>query len=66
MSRLPELPDKYVRDGRTVLVKKEVADICRVSVRTVERWIENGNLPAIKLSEGTVRIPVSAFPKRDG
>lgn len=60
--QLPTLPDKYAH--REILLKEEAADICRVSVRTIERRIEDGTIPAIYLSERTIRIPASAFPKK--
>lgn len=45
---------------------KEVASQLRVSVRTVQRWIQEGKLRAIELPSGKygksgVRIPVSAL-----
>ncbi len=38
------------------LTVDEVATMHRVSRRTVERWIKNGDLPAAKLPGGLVRI----------
>lgn len=45
---------------------KEVASRLRVSVRTVQRWIQEGRLHAVELPSGKygkpgVRIPVSAL-----
>lgn len=35
----------------------EVAELCRVDVSTVLRWIRSGRLPAIRLPSGRIRIP---------
>lgn len=40
----------------TALTKDEVAEMHRVTRRTVERWIHSGDLPAFKLPGGSVRI----------
>ena len=44
------------------LTRKEVAEYFRVSERTIDRWIESGNLKAYKFGKGkaaTLRIPKS-------
>ena len=35
---------------------QELADLCRVSVATVRRWIASGQLQAIRLPGGVYRI----------
>lgn len=40
---------------------KEVAERLRVSHDTVSRLVDRGELPAIRVSERIVRIPVPAF-----
>jgi excisionase family DNA binding protein len=40
---------------------KEAAERLEVSHDTVSRLVERGELPAIRVSERIVRIPVSAF-----
>lgn len=36
---------------------EEVAEVCRVHVATVRRWIVNGQVWAIRLPGGNYRIP---------
>ena len=38
-----------------LLTRREVAGICKVSLRTVTRWLQKGNLPAVRLGRN-VRI----------
>ncbi len=40
------------------LTKREVADLNRVSVRTIEGWMKRGYLPYFKIG-GVVRFPVA-------
>jgi excisionase family DNA binding protein len=40
---------------------KEAADLLKVSHDTVSRLVERGDLPALRVSERIVRIPVPAF-----
>jgi excisionase family DNA binding protein len=35
----------------------EVADLARVSSRTVLNWIKNGQLAAVRISDRTIRVP---------
>jgi excisionase family DNA binding protein len=59
----PQLPEEYAH--RSVLLKEEVAKIYRVSVRTIERRIEEGTIPVIKLGDrGVTRIPAEYFRKK--
>jgi excisionase family DNA binding protein len=44
------------RSSHDTLTIDEVAEMHRVSRRTVERWISHGDLPAQKLPGGLVRI----------
>jgi excisionase family DNA binding protein len=46
-----------------LLTPKEVADRLRVSHDTVSRMIKRGELPAIRLSQRIVRIPVPAVER---
>ncbi len=48
------------RSNHDTLTIGEVAEMHRVSRRTVERWIANGDLPALKLPGGLVRITQEA------
>lgn len=43
----------------TLLTTDEVAERCGVSARTVRRWIDRGELPAIRLTERLVRVEPS-------
>ena len=45
-----------VEHDHDLLTKQETADWLRVSVRTLERYIEAGSLPVVRLPGGTVRI----------
>jgi excisionase family DNA binding protein len=45
------------------LTPSEVAEDLRVSTTTVMRWIHDGRLPAIRVSERVYRIPVPAFDR---
>lgn len=45
------------------LTRKEVAEYLRVHERTVDRWIENGNLKGYKL--GTGRTALLRIPKSE-
>ena len=44
------------------LNKREAAAESRVSVRTIERWVQNGDLPAYRVGHG-VRIKASDLDK---
>ena len=39
------------QDASEILDKKQVADLLRVSERTVERWVAEGRIPYIKLPQ---------------
>lgn len=41
------------------LTPEELAEICRVHVSTVRRWINTGRLQAIRLPGGMYRIPTA-------
>ncbi|HLA16469.1 MAG TPA: helix-turn-helix domain-containing protein [Candidatus Limnocylindrales bacterium] len=45
------------------LTPAEVADRLRVSTTTVLRWIHEGRLPAIRVSDRVVRVPVGSFER---
>lgn len=42
------------------LIVDEVAAIMRCSARTVRRWIDDGDLPVVRI-RGTTRIPLAAL-----
>jgi excisionase family DNA binding protein len=44
----------------TLLTPRQVAERLAVSARTVYLWIEQGRLPAVRLSERITRVPVEA------
>lgn len=46
------------------LTPSQVADIYKVSERTVYRWIDTGELRHVRVG-GTVRIPRSALAERE-
>lgn len=39
-----------------ILCKKDVAILCRVEVRTIERWMQRGQLKFLRLPGGHVRF----------
>ena len=41
----------------------EVANLCRVHVSTVRRWIGHGKVRAIRLPGGSYRIPKTEFDR---
>lgn len=43
-----------------LLTPKQVAERLSVSVRTVYQWLEEGRLPAVRLSERVTRVPEDA------
>lgn len=46
--------------AETFLTRDEVAQLLRVNIRTVERWLKNGSLKGYKLGDGKTslwRIP---------
>ena len=43
-----------------LLTPREVADRLRVSPRTVQNWIRDGKLPAIRVSPRVVRVPADS------
>jgi excisionase family DNA binding protein len=48
------------------MAPKEVADALRVHVSAVDRAVERGDLPALRLSEtGSIRIPRSALELKE-
>lgn len=42
----------------------EVATIFGVHVSTVLRWIEEGLVPAIRVTASTIRIPIEEFHRK--
>ena len=48
-------------DGQTYVAIESIADYCMVSRSTVRRWVKDGELSAIKLPSGHVRITVENF-----
>jgi excisionase family DNA binding protein len=48
-------------DGQTYVAVESIADYCMVSRSTVSRWVKDGELSAIKLPSGHVRITVQNF-----
>ncbi len=42
----------YSMEHQSFLTPQEVADLLRVSVYTVRRWIKEGDLPAYKVGRG--------------
>ena len=46
-----------------LLTTKDVADRFQVSLSTVKRWIKNGKLKTVRLSEGTVRFRLAEIIK---
>ena len=53
-------PDARGGDDVVLLTPHEVATRCRVSLRTVRRWIADGELPVLRLGR-SVRIRKSAL-----
>jgi excisionase family DNA binding protein len=47
--------------GDEMLTPKEAAAVLRVTPETVRRWVKAGLVPAVRIGEHTVRIPVSAI-----
>jgi len=45
------------------LTPKEYAQLLRVHVKTVLRWIRKNEIPGVRIIGGTVRIPSSASKK---
>lgn len=47
-----------VKDAVTIklLTRQQVAECAQVTVRTVDRWIASGILPAVRISRGCVRV----------
>ena len=55
---------KKTTDIRTMLTTKEVAELRRVTTRTVARWIEAGQIPATRIGRGKYLIdPIVADPR---
>jgi hypothetical protein len=46
--------------------RSDIAEVLRTDVRTVSRGIAMGQIPAVRISDSTIRIPVAAFLKRCG
>lgn len=54
----PEIPPEADEPEFYTLV--EVADRFRVDTRTIRRLIDNGDLPAVRVSERSFRVPSAA------
>ncbi len=54
------LADRQVPVEPLVVTREEAAERLRVSVRTIDRYIESGVLPKLQLPGRTVRIPSAA------
>ncbi len=50
--------DKNILFSIELLTVQQVADWAKVSTKTVYRWIDAGELPAIRFGRRTFRIPV--------
>jgi excisionase family DNA binding protein len=48
-------------DGQTYVAIESIADYCMVSRSTVGRWVKDGELSAVKLPSGHVRITIENF-----
>ena len=46
------------------LTPKEYADLMRVHVKTVIRWVQQGKIDGVRIVGGSVRIPTNAGEKR--
>jgi excisionase family DNA binding protein len=44
-----------------LLTIQEVADWAKVSTKTVDRWVSDNKIPAIRLGKRTYRIPEKAI-----
>ena len=49
--------ESYAENMRNLMTKCEVADVLRVSTRTVHRYVKMGWLKPIRISEQVVRFP---------
>ena len=52
--------DKRMETGEKLLTKGEVAQLCRVEIRTVDRWVAAGKIKCYRIPSGRV-----LFRKRD-
>lgn len=43
-----------------LLTPKEYAQLVRVHVKTVLRWIRENRIPGVRIIAGTIRIPANA------
>lgn len=44
-----------------LLTTQEVADLLRVSTRTVQNWIKRGEVPYVELPGGEYRLPLAGL-----
>jgi excisionase family DNA binding protein len=58
---LPTPADIASEQRRRLLTARTVADVLGVCAETVLRWIRNGELPAIQLPGGAIRIAQDDF-----
>lgn len=49
-----------------LLTKYEAATQLRISIRTLERWVEAGSLEVVKLPSGIVRIDAAEVARLSG
>ena len=55
--------------GEKLLTKGEVAQLCRVEIRTVDRWVAAGKIKCYRVPSGRLlfrRSDVLAADRRDG
>jgi len=56
--------------GEKLLTKGEVAQLCRVEIRTVDRWVAAGKIKCYRIPSGRLLFPKSdvllARERRDG
>ena len=53
----PDLIDEMLRDFPELGSTQEVADVMRVRIVTVNKWIRNGHLKAIRAGRRVQRVP---------
>jgi excisionase family DNA binding protein len=57
------LQEREMSESSEFLTKRELAELCRCSERTVDRLLEQRSLPVIRLSPRRIIFPVSAVRK---